>query len=211
MSAPRIGVLALQGDFARHAASLEALGAAVERVALPEQLRGLDALVLPGGESTTMIRLIDSGGLRGPLESFVASRPVLATSAGVILLGRGAERLPGPTFGVLDVEVERNAYGRQIDSFSETLEAPALGGPFPGVFIRAPRIRAVGPEVGVIARRPATGSDPGEVVGVREGSRVGLCFHPELTSDLRFHRWFMEEVAELAVPSAASAGPRAGR
>ena len=204
MSTPRVGVLALQGDFARHQASLEALGVEAVRVSLSRHFEGLDALVLPGGESTTMMRLIDSGGLRAPLAAFVGRRPVLATCAGVILLARQADRLPGSTFGVLDVEVERNAYGRQIDSFSEVLEAKVVGGSFPGVFIRAPRIRALGPGVEVVARRAGSGAEPGEVVGVRAGRLVGLCFHPELTGDLRFHRWFLTEVAGLAAPEAVA-------
>jgi 5'-phosphate synthase pdxT subunit len=192
MSVPRVGVLALQGDFARHAASLQALGVAAPRVVTPRDLEGLDALVLPGGESTTMLRLIESGGLRAPLQAFVRERPVLGTCAGVILLGREADLLPAPTLGALDIGVARNAYGRQIDSFEDEVEAPVLGGGFPGVFIRAPRIARVGPGVEVVARHG------GEAVGVRAGRVVGLCFHPELTTDLRFHRWFLEQVAGLA-------------
>ena len=200
MGVPRVGVLALQGDFARHAASLEALGVTAPRVATPRDLEGLDALVLPGGESTTMLRLIESGGLRASLQAFVRERPVLGTCAGVILLGREADRLPAPTLSALDIGVARNAYGRQIDSFEDEVDAPVLGGRFPGVFIRAPRIARVGRGVEVVARHG------GEPVGVRSGRVVGLCFHPELTADLRFHRWFLEEVAEVATsaPSARS-------
>lgn len=196
---PRVGVLSLQGDFACHRASLEALGVEARRVTLPEDLAGLDAMVLPGGESTTMLRLLAATGLRGPLEAFVRERPVLGTCAGVILLGHGATGLPAPPFAVLDVAVERNAYGRQIDSFHAELDAPALGGPFHGVFIRAPRLVRVGAGVEVVARRGPEAS--GEPVGVRAGRLVGLCFHPELTSDLRFHRWFLTEVAGLALPA----------
>jgi 5'-phosphate synthase pdxT subunit len=192
---PRVGVLSLQGDFAMHRASLEALGLDVARVVLPEDLGGLDALVLPGGESTTMLRLIETRGLRPALERFVREKPVLGTCAGLILLGRGAERLPAPPFGVLDAVIDRNAYGRQIDSFSATVEGPVVGGAFHGVFIRAPRIREVGAGVEVVARHQ------GEPVGLRQGRTVGLCFHPELTSDLRFHRWFLAEVAGLSLPA----------
>jgi pyridoxal 5'-phosphate synthase pdxT subunit len=199
----RVGVLSVQGDFGRHRASLEALGVKAVRVSLPADLENLDALVLPGGESTAMLRLLDSTGLRAPLETFVRERPVLGTCAGVILLGVNAGELPAPPLGVLDIDVERNAYGRQIDSFSETLLAPALGGTAQGVFIRAPRIRRVGAGVEVIARR-ADGPDAGEPVGVRSGQVVGLCFHPELTPDLRFHRWFLSEVAHLPLPEAPS-------
>jgi pyridoxal 5'-phosphate synthase pdxT subunit len=207
--APRVGVLALQGDFERHAAALEALGATVKRVALGRDLAGLDALVLPGGESTTMLRLMAANGLRAQLETFVRERPCLGTCAGVILLGVEAGGLPAPPLGALDVSVERNAYGRQIDSFSAPISSTVLAGEFPGIFIRAPRIRRVAESVDVIARRSG-GPDAGEPVGVRSGRTVGLCFHPELTSDLRFHRWFLTEVAGLALPEAAPASA-AGR
>jgi 5'-phosphate synthase pdxT subunit len=201
----RVGVLALQGDFARHAAAFESLGATVLRVTGAADLEGLDALALPGGESTTMLRLIDANGLRAPLEAFVADRPVFGTCAGVILLGRGGAGLPAPPFGVLDVEVERNAYGRQVDSFTAPVDAPSLGEPAEGVFIRAPRIRSVGPGVQIVATLSRTGAEP-EIVGVREGRRVGLTFHPELTADSRFHRWFLESVVR-----AHDAAPRAAR
>lgn len=198
---PRVGVLALQGDFARHAAALEACGVRAVRVTRPNDLQGLEALVLPGGESTTMLRLIEANALRAPLEAFLEERPVLGTCAGVILLGRGGAGLPAPTFGVLDAQVERNAWGRQIDSFTAPIDAPLLGGPpAEGVFIRAPRIRATGAGVETIARLAASG----EAVGVRAGRVVGLCFHPELTDDLRFHRWFLGEVAGLGAPAAAA-------
>ena len=206
---PRVGVLSLQGDFGCHRSSIEALGASAVRVVLPEHLTGLDALVMPGGESTTMLRLMESNGLREPLTAFVRQRPVMGTCAGVILLGVEADGLPAPPLGALDVGVARNAYGRQIDSFSAPIECPAVGGTFPGVFIRAPRIRRVGASVEVIARR-AGEAGPGEPVGVRSGRVVGICFHPELTSDLRFHRWFLTAVAGLALP-ADPAGAPAGR
>jgi len=218
--APKVGVLSLQGDFACHRASLESLGVEVHRVTLPRDLEGLEAIVLPGGESTTMLRLLAATGLRAPLEAFVRERPVLGTCAGVILLGHvatGAAALPAPPLAVLDVAVERNAYGRQIDSFEAELEAPVLGGAYHGVFIRAPRIVRVGEGVEVVARRRrepdsqtsgrTSGGPRGEPVGVRAGRVVGHCFHPELTSDLRFHRWFLTEVAGLHL--AASDAPAA--
>ncbi|MFI5370729.1 MAG: pyridoxal 5'-phosphate synthase glutaminase subunit PdxT [Candidatus Eisenbacteria bacterium] len=195
MTRPRVGVLSLQGDYALHRGSLEAVGAEPRRVTLAEHLAGLDALVLPGGESTTMLRLMAANGLRAPLERFVRAHPVMGTCAGVILLGRDAGGLPSPPFGVLDVTVERNAYGRQIDSFHARIEAPALGGPVEGVFIRAPRIRRVGRGVEVVATLDRGGRR--EPVAVRAGRIAGLCFHPELTSDTRFHRWFLEQVAGL--------------
>ncbi len=194
---PRVGVLSLQGDFARHRGAIEALGVEAVRVTLPRDLDGLEALLLPGGESTTMLRLLEATGLRAPLEAFVREKPVLGTCAGLILLGRGGAGLPVPPLGVLDVEVERNAYGRQIDSFAAEIDAPVLGRACPGIFIRAPRIRAVGAGVEVVARLA------GEPVGVRSGRIAGLCFHPELTQDLGFHRWFLAEVAGLEVPAEA--------
>jgi 5'-phosphate synthase pdxT subunit len=194
---PRVGVLSLQGDFACHRAALETLGVVAVRVTLPRDLSSLDALILPGGESTTMLRLLESTGLRGPVEEFVRARPVLGTCAGVILLGVASEKLPFAPFGVLDVEVERNAYGRQIDSFSAELETPLFERPLHGVFIRAPRIRRVGAGVEAIARR--TAAEGGEIVGVRSGRVVGLCFHPELTNDLRVHHWFLTDVAGLTL------------
>jgi len=193
---PRVGVLALQGDHAKHHAALERLGAEPVRVSLPRDLEGLDALVMPVGESTTMLRLLESTGLREPVERFVRERPVLGTCAGLILLARDSGGLPRPTFGALDVAVERNAYGRQVDSFSAPIDTPAASGPVDGVFIRAPRIRDVGAGVEVVATRG------GEPVGVRQGRIVGLAFHPELTDDTRLHRWFLERVAGLTLPAA---------
>ena len=210
---PRVGVLSLQGDFDCHRATLEALGVTAVRVTLPEDLDGLDALVMPGGESTTMLRLLDATGLRAPIAEFVESRPVLGTCAGLILLGRDAAGLPAPTLGVIDASVERNAYGRQIDSFVAEVESPMFEGATTGVFIRAPRIRRVGPGVEVVARLKSGAGNrvAGEPVGVRAGRVVGLCFHPELTLDLSFHRWFLSQVAGLdlsAVPEALSGRSR---
>jgi 5'-phosphate synthase pdxT subunit len=192
--APRVGVLALQGDFACHARTLEALGAVAVRVTLPRDLDGLDALVMPGGESTTMLNLLETTKLRAPLAAFVRSMPVLGTCAGLILLSRDASDLTVSTLGPLDVTVERNAYGRQIDSFTDAIDMPVVGGAVHGVFIRAPRIRRVGSGVEVVATH---GHEP---VGVRSGAVVGLCFHPELTQDLRVHHWFLERVAGLTLP-----------
>lgn len=215
---PRVGVLSLQGDFACHRATLESLGVTPVRVTLPRDLDGLDALILPGGESTTMLRLLDATGLREPVARFVGQRPVLGTCAGLILLGRDVPGLPASTFGVIDAEVERNAYGRQIDSFNAPVESPLFAGRVPGVFIRAPRIRSVGPGVEIVARLAANPEPPaatpaGEPVGVRSGHAVGLCFHPELTLDHAFHRWFLSEVAglDLAIPEVmAGDGREAG-
>jgi 5'-phosphate synthase pdxT subunit len=209
---PRVGVLSLQGDFDRHRATLEALAVEAVRVTLPRDLENLDAMILPGGESTTMLRLLETTGLREPLGAFVRARPTLGTCAGVILLARESSGLPASTFGVLDIAVERNAYGRQIDSFSAEVEPSVFGGPYLGVFIRAPRIRRVGAGVEVVAwRRSAPETSGGraaptesEPVGVRSRQAVGLCFHPELTHDLRFHRWFLSDVANLTLPEATA-------
>jgi 5'-phosphate synthase pdxT subunit len=166
----RIGVLALQGAFAAHAIALEALGHSAVEVRTPDELGAVEGLVLPGGESTAQSRLIDSAGLDGPLDRFVrAGRPVLATCAGLILAAR---------YGWLDVEVERNAWGRQVDSF----EAVDDAGRLPLVFIRAPRIRSTGPGVEVLA------AYRGEAVLVREGAVTAATFHPELTACLDVHR-----------------------
>lgn len=199
VEAPRVGFLALQGDYACHAAAFTALGCRVARVTRPGDLEDLDALAIPGGESTTMIRLMDVNGLRESLDRFVREKPVFGTCAGVILLGRGGERLPGPPLGVLDVDVSRNAYGRQIDSFTAAIETTVLDAPFHGVFIRAPRITRTGAGVEIVARLRGEGGT-GEVVGVRQGSIVGLTFHPELTNDLRLAAWFLRDVAGLSVP-----------
>ena len=200
---------------------LEALGVTAARVTLPDDLDDLDALILPGGETSTMLRLLDATRLREPLEAFVKSQPVLGTCAGIILLAAEASDLPAPTLGVLDISVERNAYGRQIDSFSTEVAPTVFEGPAPGVFIRAPRIRRVGEGVEVVARLQAgsRGDDgsperlAGEPVGVRAGKAAGLCFHPELTSDLRFHRWFLTQVAgcDLAAAPLHSTRPNAAR
>jgi len=191
---PRVGVLGLQGDFALHAARLTELRCEPVRISLPEHLAGISALILPGGESSTMLRLLDSTGLRAPLERLVHELPVLGTCAGLILLAREADRLPRPTFDVLDITAERNAWGRQVHSFTGAVRLEPGGEEVDGVFIRAPRIRRVGPGVEVIA------THAGEPVGVRQGRAAALAFHPELTADPRLHAWFLREVAELPLP-----------
>jgi 5'-phosphate synthase pdxT subunit len=191
-----IGVLALQGDFEKHRQAFAAAGRETVPVRRPAELDPVAGLVIPGGESTTLSRLIDRIGLRQPLLDFAATRPVMGTCAGLILLGR---ELAGEAredwhgvrpLGLLDVAVVRNAYGRQIDSFTEPLSLVELDGaqdPFSAVYIRAPRIAEVGPGARPVARRR-----DGEVVGVRQGSALGLAFHPELTADSRIHRAFLE-------------------
>jgi 5'-phosphate synthase pdxT subunit len=196
-----VGVLALQGDFARHAEAWRRAGAIAREVRAADAFEGLDALSMPGGESTTMLRLLQVTGLRPALERAVATLPVFATCAGAILLSRHAERLPAPPLGALDADVLRNAYGTQVDSFEADLDVPVLGegARFHGVFIRAPRFGRTGPGVETIARLGE------EAVGVRAGRLVALAFHPELTDDVRLHRWFLERV----VPGVPSSGARA--
>src|SRR3954452_11397115 len=174
-----IGVLAVQGNFREHAAMLTRLGADSVEVRKPEQLEGLDWLVIPGGESTAIMRLIRLYGLEDALREF--ARPVLGTCAGMIVLDRNH-------LGVLDLEVARNAYGRQVASFEADLE---LGGePLRGVFIRAPRVVDAGPEVEVLAELD------GEPVLLRQGRIIVASFHPELTDDSRVHERFLELVEE---------------
>ncbi|MEO6463201.1 MAG: pyridoxal 5'-phosphate synthase glutaminase subunit PdxT [Candidatus Eisenbacteria bacterium] len=196
----RIGVFALQGDFAAHVAAWGRAGAAAHEVRTAADLEGIDALSLPGGESTTMLRLLEVTGLRPAFGEAIARLPVFATCAGAILLGHGGAHLPAPPFARLDLAVERNAYGRQVDSFEADLDAPVLGpgATFRGVFIRAPRFTRLGTGLETLV------SHAGEPVGVRDGSAVALAFHPELTDDLRLHHWFLDTVvassSRAAVP-----------
>jgi len=179
----RIGVLALQGDFAAHARALAEAGAEPVLVREAQALTGIAGLVLPGGESTTLLRLIERHALAEPLDAFARSgRPLLATCAGLILAAREVTEPSQPSFGWIDATVARNAWGRQLDSF----EAIADGGDLPLVCIRAPRIRSVGPRVEVLARYA------GEPVLIREGTVWGATFHPELTADRRVHRAWLE-------------------
>jgi 5'-phosphate synthase pdxT subunit len=187
--APRVGLLSLQGDYEKHREALAPLGAEAIRVSLPEHLDGLDALIVPGGESSTMLRLLDATGLRAGIERFVRAKPVLGTCAGLILLAKQADKLPAPPLGAIDITAERNAWGRQVHSFDAAVDVAAIGGRFDGVFIRAPRITRVGRGVEVIATLR------GEPVGVRQGRVAALAFHPELTGDPRLHAWFLREVA----------------
>ena len=204
----RIGVLALQGDFAEHVAVFSRLGVEAREVRLPEQLDGLDGLVIPGGESTTFTHLMAEYGLLEPIRRLAKDGvPIWGTCAGTIVLARQASDMPRPGLDIMDIVVERNAFGRQVDSFEAALLMPVLGqAPFPAVFIRAPIIRQVGPEVEVLARLPASATgeparpgggghgaslDGGTVVAARQGHLLATTFHPELTSDPRLHRYFL--------------------
>jgi 5'-phosphate synthase pdxT subunit len=193
----RIGVLALQGAFAEHVAALRAIGVEAVEVRLPEHVDAVDGLVLPGGESTTMRRLIDRWGLRGPILDLAArGAPLFGTCAGLILLAREITGGEPPVLPLLDVTVQRNAFGRQLDSFETELDVPLLGAqPVHAVFIRAPVIERVGPDVDVIARLP-----DGRIVAVRERNILATSFHPELAGETRFHRLVAMMAAEHADP-----------
>ncbi|HEX4030916.1 MAG TPA: pyridoxal 5'-phosphate synthase glutaminase subunit PdxT [Terracidiphilus sp.] len=185
---PRIGVLAIQGDYAAHAEALEDCGATPVEVRKSEQLDGLDGLILPGGESTTMLKFFERHGLFEALEEFCGNKPVFGTCAGAILLAREVLNPPQRSLGLLDATVERNAYGRQIDSAILHSETSLPGGPLEMVFIRAPRIARIGPGVEALAFR-----DDAPVL-VRQGSLMAATFHPELSADRRVHRLFVDAV-----------------
>jgi pyridoxal 5'-phosphate synthase pdxT subunit len=177
----KIGVLAVQGNFREHAATLRRLGADVVEVRKPQELEGLDGLVIPGGESTAIGRLMRLYGLEAAVRNF--ERPVFGTCAGLIMLDRDH-------LGIVDVDVRRNAYGRQVASFEADLELTGDVRPLRGVFIRAPRIEATGPDVEVVAQLD------GDPVLIRQGRFLLATFHPELTDDTRVHELFLEAVKE---------------
>jgi 5'-phosphate synthase pdxT subunit len=187
----RIGVLALQGDFAEHIGVLRRLGVEAVEVRLAEQLDGLDGLIMPGGESTTFGKLAQDFGLIEPLRQFGRQKPLWGTCAGAIFLSKDAHR-PQPLLGLMDITVERNAFGRQVASFEVDLEVPALKAvsdedlPFHAIFIRAPLIDSVGEGVQVLARL-----EDGRIVAAQQGHWLATSFHPELTGDPRFHQYFL--------------------
>jgi pyridoxal 5'-phosphate synthase pdxT subunit len=185
----RVGVLALQGAFAEHVAIVRRLGVQAVEVRLPRDLDGLDGLIIPGGESTTIGKLAVAYGLVEPLRQWAGQRlPIWGTCAGMIMLAKDIGGHDQPLLGLMDVVVRRNAFGRQVDSFCEDLDVPAFGSPpFPGVFIRAPLIERAGPGVEVLASLPG-----GDIVAARQGHLLATAFHPELTGDPRFHRYFLE-------------------
>jgi 5'-phosphate synthase pdxT subunit len=188
----RIGILALQGDFAEHEVMLRRLGVTPIQVRLPEQLDGLEGLILPGGESTTIAKLAVSYGLMEPLRQFGRQKAIWGTCAGAIFLSRDAHRSQ-PLLQLMDITVERNAFGRQVNSFEVGLDVPALqqvdpsGKPFRAVFIRAPLIESVQADACVLARL-----DDGRIVAAQQGHLLATAFHPELTHDDRFHRYFLQ-------------------
>ena len=178
---PTVGVLAVQGNFREHTSMLRRLGADVVEVRKPEQLEALDGLVVPGGESTTFMRLMRLYGLDEAVRAF--GGPVFGTCAGMIVLDRAH-------LGLMDVDVDRNAYGRQVASFEADLQLAGHERPLRGVFIRAPRVRNIGDEVEVLAERD------GEPVLLRQGRFLAASFHPELTEDTRVHELFLDRVRE---------------
>jgi len=185
---PRIGVLAIQGDYAAHAEALADSGAEAVEVRSPSELDSLDGLILPGGESTTMLKFLERRGFFEALEKYSATQPVFGTCAGAILLAREVRHPAQRSLGVLDAIVERNAYGRQIDSTILTEPTSLPGGPLEMVFIRAPRIVETGPDVEVLARRE------GFPVLVRQRRLMAATFHPELSPDRRVHQLFVDTV-----------------
>ena len=194
MSAPRVGVLALQGDVVEHVRALERAGARVREVRTAEDLAQVDALVVPGGESTTVIRLLTRFGLIEPIKERVrAGMPFWGTCMGMIVAARDVAEMDQPTLGLLDVTVRRNAFGRQVDSAEVPLPIPALGGdPFPAIFIRAPWIERTGSGVETLAEHGGHG------VMVRQRNVLGTSFHPELTADDRVHGYFLRMIEEAA-------------
>ncbi len=189
---PRIGVLALQGDYAAHASALEESGAIASEIRNPDQLNGVDALILPGGESTTMLKFLEKLRFFNSLEEFCERKPVFGTCAGAILLAREVLNPPQRSLGLLDAIIERNAYGRQINSTILEAETKLPGGPLEMVFIRAPRIVKIGPEVEALAFRD------GFPTLVRQGSIMAATFHPELSSNRRVHQLFVDQVKAAA-------------
>jgi 5'-phosphate synthase pdxT subunit len=193
----RIGVLALQGDFAEHIAMFKNLGVEAPEVRLPEQLEGLDGLVIPGGESTTIGKLSEDYGLTEPLRRLGREKAIWGTCAGAIFLSKDARRSQ-PLLELMDITVERNAFGRQVESFEVDVEVPALekvgevvgniqrNDPFPAVFIRAPLIESVQPPARALACL-----EDGRIIAAEEGRLLATSFHPELTGDDRFHRYFL--------------------
>jgi len=191
----QIGVLALQGDFAEHEVMLKRLGVPVVEVRLPEQLDGLSGLIIPGGESTTIAKLSMSYGLMEPLRQFGQEKAIWGTCAGAIFMSTDAHRNQ-PLLEMMDITVERNAFGRQVDSFEVDLDIPALlevdpqGVLFHAVFIRAPLIETVQGEACVLAKL-----EDGRIVAAQQGRLLATAFHPELTKDDRFHRYFLKLAA----------------
>lgn len=190
MKKPLVGLLALQGDFQEHRETLHRLGIPTRDIRLPRDLIGIDGLIFPGGESTTILKLLRIYDLYEPVVLMgKKGLPVYGTCAGAIVLAREADRLDNPTLGLIDISVHRNAYGRQVDSFEEELNFPLVSRTVPGIFIRAPLITRTGPEVEVLIR-----SQAGDPVMVRENNILVSTFHPELSRSGIIHRYFIDSM-----------------
>jgi pyridoxal 5'-phosphate synthase pdxT subunit len=190
-----IGVLAIQGDYEAHKVRLQELGANVTLVRKPEQLDGLDAIVIPGGESSTFLNFLEERGFLEKLREFISTKPAFGTCAGAILLAKEVENPPQKSLGLLDIRIRRNAYGRQIDSSIREAATKLGGGPLEMVFIRAPRIISTGSSVEVLA------SENGDPVLVRQGKIMAATFHPELSTDTRVHQEFLRLVRNGQQPT----------
>ena len=188
----KIGVLAAQGAFAEHISTLEKLDTEAVPVRLPGELRGVDGLIIPGGESTAIGRLISSYNLTDEIASMArGGMPLFGTCAGMILMAKNISSNSTASLGLMDIKVQRNAFGRQVDSFETELAIPALGEkPFPAVFIRAPMVESCDTGVDILARLK-----DGTIVAARQDKLLVTAFHPELTEDLRFHRYFLDIVS----------------
>ena len=196
-SALTIGVLAIQGNFAAHAGALRAVGAEPVEVRNPEELEDLDGLIIPGGESTTILKFLERGDFFSQLQNFVQTTPTFGTCAGCILLAKDVQKPAQRSLAALDITVERNAYGRQNDSAILHEETTLPGGPLEMVFIRAPRIAHAAPQVEVLARRD------GDPALVREGHLMAATFHPEMSLDTRVHKMFVDLVRAWKTKSEA--------
>ncbi|MDW7674456.1 MAG: pyridoxal 5'-phosphate synthase glutaminase subunit PdxT [Bacillota bacterium] len=188
----KIGVLALQGAFLDHKKVLERCGVEVVHVRLPEHLEEVQGIIIPGGESTTIGKLMIDFGLKGILtEKIEAGMPVFGTCAGMILLAKNIYETDQPRLGIMDITVKRNAFGRQVDSFEAMVNIPVLGNVFPAVFIRAPYIMEIEPNVSILAEFD------GKIVMARQGNILACAFHPELTNDDRIHQYFISMIKEV--------------
>ena len=189
----KIGVLALQGDFQEHCQVLKRIGVECREIRLPEDMSDIDGLIIPGGESTTVGKLATTFGLLEPLRDLSKSIPLWGTCAGLVFMARDVGH-DQPILGIMDMVVQRNAFGRQVDSFEEDLDIKGIpDGPFHGVFIRAPIIQDVGPDVEVMCRVRDK-----RIVAARQGRLLVTAFHPELTEDVRLHRYFLSMAANTA-------------
>ncbi|MEO0565931.1 MAG: pyridoxal 5'-phosphate synthase glutaminase subunit PdxT [Chloroflexota bacterium] len=197
--APKIGILALQGAFIEHETVLQSLGAETVQVRLPSDLEGLDGLVIPGGESTTIGKLATSYGLIEPLRAFASATPTWGTCAGMIFLASELDHNSQPILGLMDITVSRNAFGSQVYSFEQALDIAGLDTPFNAVFIRAPIATAAADDVEVLARMA-----DGRIVAARQGHLLATAFHPELTDDTRLHAYFIRMIEETEKESIES-------